>query len=781
MRRGVGGRAAAVNLILLALLAQRVFAAAPDKIDLSIHNAKIFLYSKQKDGNWEAQPTAPTDAEVKKSPSSINVGQWGEQTALITFALLAGGDGPQDDKLIAPIKFLQSSTLKGVYALGIKAQIYPFLPPTTDRKIQAAADAARLTGAQLDQGAAKGLYSYLVDWKDVKRFDHSVSLYGVLGVWACERAGAEISEGYWKSVEEAWIRDQDVSGAWAPGRHASGKGGLNVAMTAAGLTAMYMTQDHLHAAIAVQSRGNISDPHIDLGLGWLTRHFDRVLTEKSQRYSPFSTLFDVERVGMASGLKYFGSVDWYQIGADYLLQTQSSDGSWGGSLPATCYAILFLSHGQAPMVFNKLEYEVDGKAGNWNQRPRDVANTVDWIAREIEGVLNWQIVDLKTPLLELHDAPILYVAGNQSLKFTPEEEEKLRQFCEEGGIILANADDSAVDFANSFRALGTKLFPEYEFRELPAEHPIYTNEQWKRSQWKSPPTVLSLGNGVREMMILLPTSDPGRSWQLNETVGHEEPFQFADNLFLYATGKENLQEKGKTYVVYPDENIHPRRNITIARLQYDGNWDPEPAGWQRLAAILHNSFDVNLTVVHIKLGAGLLSDAGNREVKLAHLTGTTRVKLDANQQDEMRKFVEAGGTLIVDAAGGSPEFATSIEGQLAGMFGPAAAVELKRPLPSSDAVYNLPGAGITEFNFRPFTRKIIGNVQGPQLRAIHLHGRPGVYYCPEDLSAGLVAAPIDGIVGYEPATATAMMRNLVLGAGLSSEIAVKAQPAMKHP
>jgi hypothetical protein len=779
MRRGVAGGAAVIP-ILLALLARRAPAMAPDKIDLAIHNAKAFLYSKQKNGNWEVQPTAPTEAQIKKSPSSMNAGQWGEQTALVTFALLAGGDGPQDDKLIEPIKFLKDSALKGVYALGIKAQIYPFLPPTADRKIQASADAARLTGAQLDQGAAKGLYSYLVDTKDIKRFDHSVSLYGVLGVWACERAGAEISEGYWKSVEEAWIRDQDVSGAWAPGRRPSGKGGLNVSMTAAGLTAMYMTQDHLHAAIALQSRGNISDPYIDLGLNWLTRHFDRVLTESSQRYSPFSTLFDVERVGMASGLKYFGSVDWYDIGTDYLVKTQSPDGSWGGSLPATCYAILFLSHGQAPMVFNKLQYEVDGKAGNWNQRPRDVANTVDWIAREIEGVLNWQIVDMKTPLLQLHDAPILYLAGNQSLKFTTEQEQKLREYCEEGGIILANADDGASDFANSFRALGTTLFPEYEFRELPAEHPIYTNEQWKRNGWKTVPTVLSLSNGVREMMVLMPTTDPARSWQLNEAVGHEEPFQFADNLFLYATGKENLQEKGKTYVIYPDERIHPSRNITIARLQYDGNWDPEPAGWRRLAAILHNSFDISLTIVHMKLGSGALSDGANRDVKLAHLTGTTRVKLDAAEQGEIRKFVESGGTLIVDAAGGSQEFGTSIEGQLAGIFGPAASLELKQRLASTDAVYNLPVAGITEFNFRPFTRKIIGNIQGPQLRAIHLHGRSAVFYSPEDLSAGLVGAPIDGIIGYEPSTATEIMRNLLLSAGLPSDIPTKPLTAIEH-
>ncbi len=414
------------------------------------------------------------------------------------------------------------------------------------------------------------------------------------------------------------------------------------------------------------------------------------------------------------------------------------------------------------MVLNKLQYDIGDKPGNWNQRPRDAANVVRYIAHQTERDLNWQIMSLKAPMQELHDAPIIYIAGNESLQFTPEEEAKLKQFCEEGGIILANADCATDAFATAFRKLGNKLFPNYEFRELPADHPIYTSEQYLRSGWKDPPSVLALSNGVRELMLLMPNTDAGRGWQQDDIVDRQATFQFADNLFLYAVDKQNLLEKGKTYLIHPNEKIEQSQRIKLGRLQYDGNWDPEPAGWNRLAAILHN-MGTRLEIFPIKLGENKLGNGHGIGVHVAHLTGTTRIKLNAAGRDELKKFVEGGGTLIVDAAGGSGEFADSVEAELSTIFGADAAEKLKEPLAPDDPVFNLPGGKIEDFNYRPYTRRILGTtLRGPQIKAIEIKDRAVVYYSREDLSAGLVGMPMDGIIGCQPDTATAIMRNLVL-------------------
>ena len=58
------------------------------------------------------------------------------------------------------------------------------------------------------------------------------------------------------------------------------------------------------------------------------------------------------------------------------------------------------------------------------------------------------------------------------------------------------------------------------------------------------------------------------------------------------------------------------------------------------------------------------------------------------------------------------------------------------------------------------------------LSAVLIKNRPAVYYSRLDLSAGLVGQPTDGIKGYDADTATAIMTNLVIGAGLGDKASV---------
>src|SRR5207248_11193277 len=155
--------------------------------------------------------------------------------------------------------------------------------------------------------------------------------------------------------------------------------------------------------------------------------------------------------------------------------------------------------------------------------------------------LRWQIVSLaQSSVDEFHEAPILYISGNQPVSFSDEQKKKLKQFIDEGGIVLGNADcgNAGKDFAVAFRKVGSELFPAYEFRELPESHAIYTAEQYPRAKWKNKPSVLSLGNGVRELMILLPQADAAKWWQLQLVGGHEESWQLAADIVLYSVDKK---------------------------------------------------------------------------------------------------------------------------------------------------------------------------------------------------------------------------------------------------
>jgi hypothetical protein len=503
---------------------------------------------------------------------------------------------------------------------------------------------------------------------------------------------------------------------------------------------------------------------------WLDGNFDKVATDQRfDRDFPYPTLYAVERVGLASGLRYIGEDDWYEKIARWLIGQQMKSGAWHrsnvetGSLAQltqdTAFALITLARGRAPIAFAKLDYSQDpAKPADWNARPRDIANVARYIARQVEGEINWNIVTLRSPIEHWHESAVLYLAGSKPPVNPPlavDEKAKLKQFAEEGGLIFASADGSSRAFAEWYRKLGAELFAGREWRELPADHPIYTSQQFPRSAWRQKPSVLGLSNGVRELMILLPTGDAGRWWQSGSTSQREEVWQLATNVHQYSAGREKPRLRGQTHVVRPDEKVTPVKTVKLARLQYPGNWDPEPAGWQRLAAMLHNRDKLRLEVEPVKLGQPLDGYA------VAHLTGTDAIKLDPAAIDALKKFIDAGGTLLVDSAGGASAFASAVEAVLNDLYPDAKLA----PLPADSPLLQGDDGKPIAIAYRPHAQKVIGDLKGDaRLQAITANGRTAIVYSREDFSAGLVGGTTDGIIGYAPATATEMVRRLILTA-----------------
>ena len=289
-------------------------------------------------------------------------------------------------------------------------------------------------------------------------------------------------------------------------------------------------------------------------------------------------------------------------------------------------------------------------------------------------------------------------------------------------------------------------------------HPIYTAEQFHRSDWKRKPQVLSLGNGVRDLMILFADSDPARAWQ--SSTAREELFQLPADIFLYANDKQNLRRRGESYVVPIDGKVQATSTIKLARLQCDGNEDPEPAG---LASHGRDSSQHEQDRSASRNRRRRPSRGSQTCPSHGHETNPVHARRPPGDQS----FLNNGGTLLIDAAGGSTAFAASIESELAQII-PDAKQQLSQPLPPDHSIY----ADIKTINYRNFARTKLGLLKTAQLRGIIIHNRLAVIYSKEDLSAGLVGESVDGIVGYDPPTATALMANIILfaDAGGKSEI-----------
>ena len=785
-------------VVLLLAAAQSALAADSAQVEEALVKAKKYVYAQHKDGSWEksSKPDLKSDDKLIGS-------QWGGQTALAVYALLASGDNPNaQPKLAEGIEFLKKAKLGGSYALGLRCMVWLLLPQTTETKALMRRDALALRAMMKTQGNGKGFYDY-----DARGNSYSLSRaqYAVLGMWAAAQSGVEVPADYWRRVESAWAAAQEQDGGWKYQKGGSRDYPVTAGITAAGVATLLVAQEHLLAISAGHCDGNPLHPAIDRGLAWLDQNFHQVAAEQEyEREYPYATLYAVERVGVNSGLKYFGRNDWYQKGSDYLVKRQRKDGSWkgGGSyfgaLPDTCFGILFLARGRAPLLMNKLQHgprvdtaasdvsvkpdavtaaqRLKDKPPDWNQRPRDVANLANWVSTVAERELNWQVLGPAATLRDFHDAPILYVSGSNALTLPDETKAKIRQYIEGGGLVLGHADCGGRLFVSSFRKLGAELFPKYEFRELPAGHVIYTGGVFQREKWKNKPGVLGLSNGVRELMLLLPQSDPARAWQSKMVGGREEHWQLGANIFFYAAERRDLRYRGESHLVTADPKVEPTREIAVARLEHEGNWDPEPGGWRRLANVLHNEQKMRLVVTPMKPGEGKLQP----NVRLAHLTGTGPFKLNDAARAEIRKFVEAGGTLLIDAAGGSAAFADSADAEIRALF-PSAKPSV---LPLAHPLYSAGRTKLQGVAYRAYAQKAVaGQTRVPRLQAVTVGNRPAVFISREDLSAGLVGHPVDGIIGYDPRSATEMVTRVVLyAAGPASENTPPvAKPEQKKP
>ena len=371
-RDGIGRCLIATCLLLfMGPLVPARAAVTPKQVDDAIKKGVDYLWSQQKPGGrWEQEDHRQTLGHDWRTGDGDSFGGF---TALSVYALLAADAKKSDARMVKAIDFLKHADITGNYALGLRCQVWLSLGNTAETRTLLGADVKRLLNGLNQKGSSAGLWGYWATRdEDSSHIDHSVSQYGVLGLWAGTQLDLPVSAEDWKVIDAAWRKQQNPDGGWSYNGNGTDGIASTASMTAAGIASLFITQDLLHGAMTIgQAQGNFSDPKVDGGLNWMSDHFDQVLTNYNW--------YGVERIGTASGYKYFGKVDWYTRGAETLVATQKVNGSWessnetGTAVSDTAFALLFLCHGRAPVMMNKLDYAIgaDGHIRDvtWKRAP----------------------------------------------------------------------------------------------------------------------------------------------------------------------------------------------------------------------------------------------------------------------------------------------------------------------------------------------------------------------------------------------------------------------------
>ena len=573
--------------------------------------------------------------------------------------------------------------------------------------------------------------------------DLSNGQYGALGAWALADYGMELPIAYWQIQDRFWRKLQRPDGTWPYDSKGDGNGRIRTSMVVAGLASLYVTSDFTETQVRLEPK---PDTEIQRGLAWLDKNYDGA--------ADLYTQYGYERTGLASGLKFWATQDWYRTGAATVINRQAADGSWNehGTNVGTAYALLFLARGRNPVMFNKLQYN-----GSWNARPRDSANITDWVSKKFERPINWQVVDINVKSEEWQDAPVLLITGSKALELRPEQVANIRAYVEAGGMVFSNADGGKPEFTESIKKIagavvtGASGQAKYEMRELPKDHILFSKELW--ADVKNPPKLLGMSNGLREVWIHS-TVDMGASWQ-GRRVATPEHFEIPANLYFYSSGKGRLHPKLVARSADDANKIAPR-HITVARIDYEGNDDPEPGAWRRMARIARAQFGTDVTLKSVKL-----ADLNAKETPLAHMTGTTEFPIKNADVTALKKFLAEGGTLFADASGGSAKFTLSFS-ELVAKVSPERSLNA---IPASCPLIAGPapdGKDISRADFRRYFLAKVRAARGVNLQGIEMGGRYAVVFAPEDVTSGLLGTETWGIAGYAPESAEKIVRNIIL-------------------
>jgi len=657
--------------------------------------------------------------------------------------LLLSGESYQSPRLAKAIDYLRKNRIESTYLASVRAHIWASLPeefaPLLERE-----------AAYLKEAHHNGRFTYAVG---SPIWSNSLTQYGTLGLWEYRKRGGGVDADFWQSVSNHILQEQQSDGGWRYNqtRHRGG-GNSTGSMTAAGVVVLQIAQQEL-ARDQRKADPRFSEA-IRRGVEWLDHRYDpseNTGFKKGRQYR-FYYLYGIERIALASGLSQLNGRDW------------------------------FVARGRVPLWAGKLS--VPGVA--WNNRPNDLYFLTRYLSDQREAELNWQVVSIDGDPVEWLRSPVLYFSSSDAVKLTAAQRDNLKRYLDLGGMLLVNPESKSRKLTKSIQQLAKEMYPDYAFEQVDAEHPfagliIDLTSGKKRQRVKV--KLQTLSNGVRDL-IVMPRDDWGYDFQA-KTPGKGIGWSLMTNLYATVTDRGKLNNRLVAPLPVPNPEQADTGTITVARLPHAGHWDAEPAALEVAGIDVFNRSGKTLDVsvwtwaqldaavagaetkpAAVASGEGKGEDEGKGDAEwpsLVHLADTAAAVLTEEQLASLGRYAEAGGTVLLETVGGFGTFAEDAGSQLAEAVGGR-----RRWLDVADPI--ITGSGIAggidagKIEYRGYTVLQGGAGDQPILGAIDVAGRPAIILSPRDLSLGALGSRYYKINGYQPASARALLGNILLWA-----------------
>lgn len=397
----------ALLLVFLALGGQDDPAEFRKKVDQAIDHGVEWLKKRQQPGGDFGESSGPTYGPGKAYTNKPGI------TAFALLALLKSDVPYNDPVITKGLAFLQeyvgqkgnliSNYDRGVILMALEAFHESGAAEALKKKGQKTSERVgdfkepKYTPSPLIQGFIAGIVKELVaeqtsagGWRYGKGFglvgsseDISCTQIVLLGLKSATRMKVPVDPSSFKRAMDFVLESQEKDGpkverptdykAGDRGTYASlgndrARGWAYIkkgskpdeektcgSMTCAGVGCLIIAKSMIGRTLGKKG-GEAVDQCIYDGFAWLSTHWSVDENPGQGKARHFYHLYGLERVGTLGLFEKVASHWWFREGADTLLKTQQADGHWDNKdeiVPTdildTCYALLFLRRGTAPV------------------------------------------------------------------------------------------------------------------------------------------------------------------------------------------------------------------------------------------------------------------------------------------------------------------------------------------------------------------------------------------------------------------------------------------------
>jgi hypothetical protein len=420
------------------------------------------------------------------------------------------------------------------------------------------------------------------------------------------------------------------------------------------------------------------------------------------------------------------------------------------------------------LLANLANFSFDG----WQGSPGAVDTLLTTAQENLKVWYGWEQLDVATLVREqtsgvTHRTPIIYLCAYYPLDLSDEQRAALAAYVLAGGTLIINCCGQDDAFASAQAELA-RMFPKFELRLLPPDHPIYhsyddiekvsypapsTSALDQGAATIGPPRLRAITLGTRAA-VMVSHEDLACGWNRwnNPTVkrvGAKDSDRIGLNLITYITAENRFAKfLSKTQEV-AGPSIRPREQLVFAQIIHDGNWNPNPSAVPLFLKELASNTSV---AVQFDRQTIQLKDPSLFNLPMLYMTGTWDPRLSDQEVALLHRYLCNGGVLIADAASGRGEFDAAFRALCRRMFPDQPLEVLPADHPLFSAFHKI---DMLRLNHQD-------DPIAPVVEAVTIDGRPAILYSRFGLSDGWAHEFSAYARGYVTPDALKLGMNLVV-------------------